>query len=246
METFDKIFVLNLDCRQDRMERVNDILHYLKIPYERFPALHKDTVVGLHAALMKQQPQTTICNPGYLACLLSHLSIYKLAIDRGYKSILILEDDILIHKNAQGMVCDVMKKVPDNWDLLYFGYLKLSEDLKTWSHNMDPDSYINNSIVRSKGFWCCHSYAINDDLMKEVLKLYNENSTPMPMEIDRFLVKLQADNFLDSDRQWNLYGCTPRIFGQIGCISDLSPSFHTEANVHKFIHFASTPLHDFL
>ena len=226
------------------MERVNDILHYLKVPYERFPALHKDTVVGLHAALIKQQPQTTISNPGYLACLLSHLSIYKLAIDRGYKSILILEDDILIHKNAQQMVRDVMKKVPDNWDVLYLGYLKLSEDLKNWSHCMEPEAYINDSIVRSNGFWCCHSYAINNNLMREILQIYNENSTPI--EIDRFLVKLQTDNFLESNRKWNLYGCTPRIFGQVGCISDLSPNFHTQANVHKFIHFASTPLHDFL
>jgi glycosyl transferase family 25 len=245
METFDKIFVLNLDCRQDRMERLNDILHYLEIPYERFPALHKDTVVGLHASLIKQQPYSTINNAGYLACLLSHLSIYKLAIDRGYKSILIFEDDILIHKNAKEMVYDVLKKVPDNWDVLYFGYLKLSEDLSTWSHYMDSDSFINDSIVRSRGFWCCHSYAINVSLMKEILQLYSENSTSMPIEIDRFLVKLQAENY-DSERKWNFYGCTRRIFGQIGCNSDLSPNFNTEENVHKFIHFESTPLHDFL
>jgi GR25 family glycosyltransferase involved in LPS biosynthesis len=215
------------------MERVSDILHYLQIPFEIISAIHKDTVRGLHASLKNDFPNSTITLPGYLACLFSHLSIYKTALDRGYKSILIFEDDVLIHKDIKTLLQIVMKNVPSNWDLLYLGYLPLSEDMSYWSFNLPPESKINEYVVRSKGFWCCHAYCIKDTLMKHIIETYN--TLLPPLEIDRFMVYLQKENYLDENRKWNFYGSRQPLIGQVGSMSDLTPNFFTAENEHKFL-----------
>ena len=50
-------------------------------------------------------------------CLESHMSVIKKAIEKGYKQVLIMEDDVQFLKKMD-------KKLPfppDNWDMLYLG-----------------------------------------------------------------------------------------------------------------------------
>ena len=69
----DRIFYINLEDRPNRKEFMEDQLKLLDIPFERFPAIDS--------------------RKNGVGCTRSHLEIYKLAKDRGYKTILILEDD---------------------------------------------------------------------------------------------------------------------------------------------------------
>jgi len=70
----DKIFYINLEKRKDRKEEIEKELNTFSLEYERFEAIE---------------------TPGFgiLGCGLSHLSVLKIAKNRGYKNILILEDD---------------------------------------------------------------------------------------------------------------------------------------------------------
>ena len=70
----DHIFYINLDHRTDRNQEILSELHKMELPYERFSA---------------------ICTPGQgiLGCTKSHTEVLKLAKTRGYKNVLILEDD---------------------------------------------------------------------------------------------------------------------------------------------------------
>lgn len=77
MNHIDKVFYINLDRRQDRREHIESLLTEYNIPAERFTAIQH--------------------NHGLYGCGLSHLAVLKLAQSRGYKNILILEDDILIN-----------------------------------------------------------------------------------------------------------------------------------------------------
>lgn len=237
VENFDKIFVINLEERSDRLERVSDVLHFLEIPFERFSAIHKDSVVGLFNTFIKRNPESTITRPGYIACLLSHLTVYKIALDRGYKKILILEDDVLVHKNAKALMQTFFKDVPNDWDMIHFGYLPLSDDLQTWSHNnFNHIKCSSGMLFRSKGLWCCHAYAIKSEFMKETLEFYNTSDLKDWKEIDRHFVELQALNFkLFPNIKRNFYGCFPSLFGQVASMSDLSPGFYSLDNEKKFI-----------
>jgi glycosyl transferase family 25 len=70
----DKIFYINLEKRKDRREEIEKELDTFGLNYERFEAIE---------------------TPGFgiLGCGISHLSVLKLAKERKYKNILILEDD---------------------------------------------------------------------------------------------------------------------------------------------------------
>ena len=244
-DAFDAVFVLNLEKRNDRMERVNDVLHYLQIQFERFNAIDSEVVTGLHNNLIGKNVTSTMTRPGYLACLLSHLSIYKTALDRGFKRVLILEDDILIHKNAKENIKTFMQQVPNNWDMIYFGYLPLSEDLQYWSYlnfepvNVNPIKNESN-VFRAKGLWCTHAYAITSKFMRDIIEMYGNTAFEQWLEIDRFLVHQQKQ------KKYAIYGCNPPLFGQYASESDLTPGFFTLENEGKFINSSLTRREDFL
>jgi len=69
----DKIIYINLEKRIDRREQIEKELTQFDLPYERFNAIFEEV--------------------GILGCTKSHLEVYKLAKARGYKNVLILEDD---------------------------------------------------------------------------------------------------------------------------------------------------------
>jgi len=71
----DKVIYINLDIRQDRREDLEKLLQEYGIEAERYPAIFKDF--------------------GIVGCGYSHLNVLKLAKERGYKNILILEDDFI-------------------------------------------------------------------------------------------------------------------------------------------------------
>jgi GR25 family glycosyltransferase involved in LPS biosynthesis len=70
----DKIFYINLDKRTDRREKIEKQLNEYGLEYERYSAI--------------PTPHSGIVGCGY-----SHLNVLKIARERGYKNVLILEDD---------------------------------------------------------------------------------------------------------------------------------------------------------
>jgi len=71
---FDKVVYINLDHRTDRKEEIENELKSIGIDkYERFPGIKHE------------YPQA--------GCTASHLNVLKMARDKGYKNILIFEDD---------------------------------------------------------------------------------------------------------------------------------------------------------
>lgn len=83
MNRIDRIFLINLDRRQDRLIQFEQECEKMNIPQsdvERFVAVDRPD----HPAL---------------GCTLSHLSAIKLAKERGYKNILIFEDDFTFDVN---------------------------------------------------------------------------------------------------------------------------------------------------
>jgi len=70
----DKIFYINLDKRTDRREEIENELKNYELDAERYPAILNEA-------------------SGIVGCSKSHLNVLKLAKERGYKNVLILEDD---------------------------------------------------------------------------------------------------------------------------------------------------------
>lgn len=180
-EYFDKIYLLNLHKRKQRLERSLDKLSQVGINPDIFHGCDGRVLRHIWGKLENNY----FTNPQYVGCSISHLSIYQEALELGYNKILIIEDDNLVHKNIQEYFNSF--DIPDFWNLLYLGYIPLNNDQTIWDYGFGYNSTnaINTNFFRAHNLWGLFSYGITAGLMQEVLDVYNNS---FPMEIDRYLV----------------------------------------------------------
>lgn len=175
---FDKIYVLNLHRREDRKSDIEKRLKRFRIEFERFGATDGSVIKPIWEKFQNQHFTT----PNYLACAISHLSIYKDAVTKNYSKILIIEDDVLINQNIHQIFENT--NIPEWEDIFYLGYIPLSDDLTMWTYQIVSE-YISERIFRPKNLWGLYAYGLTNNMMKELLEIYNNS---FPMEIDRYLV----------------------------------------------------------
>ena len=97
---FDKVVVINLDKRTDRLEKITKQLDELGITFERFSAI-----------------DGTGKNP-MLANRDSHVEVWKQNLG---KRVLILEDDAYFVEGFQERFDEVIQTLPEEWDIFYLG-----------------------------------------------------------------------------------------------------------------------------
>ena len=103
MEFIDKVFIINLDIRKDRMNRMINLMNQIGIDnWERFPAI-KPNFSSIEERHYRDYNKYQRLNKKYvkgsIGCKLSHLAVLKLAKQRNYKNVLILEDDVIFTGN---------------------------------------------------------------------------------------------------------------------------------------------------
>ena len=101
----DKVIYINLEHRTDRREEIETELNSMNIEYERFNA---------------------ISNPdfGIVGCTQSHLEIFKMAKEKGYKNILIFEDDFkfIVSKKVFEAQIKLLYNSQVTFDICMLGY----------------------------------------------------------------------------------------------------------------------------
>lgn len=101
---FDKVIVINLDRRTDRMEKLAPQLEKLDIQYERFSAVDGKQL-GIDPIV---------------AGLQSHLQVMKQIAGQ---KVLILEDDAQFVEDFNEKFEKVIQTLPEDWDIFYLGAL---------------------------------------------------------------------------------------------------------------------------
>jgi len=140
----DKIIYINLSKRTDRREEIENELNNFNLDYERFEAI-----------------PTPEC--GIYGCGLSHLSVLKLAKERNYKNILILEDDFqfLVTK-------DVFEE-----NLKAFFESNIDYNVCMLSYGIDEYLHIENSVVNKVLYAKTASgYIVNCNYYDKLIALY--------------------------------------------------------------------------
>lgn len=128
-------------------------------------------------------PDCEITRKGQLGCLKSHIEMITDAKEKGYKRILILEDDVKLHINFTKELEKVQKVIdaePD-WDIIYLGAQQ-----HAWNKiKIDKDKlyYTANQTMGT-----C-AYMINSKFYDTILNLCNNLRKP----IDVYLADLQAN-----------------------------------------------------
>jgi len=110
----DNTFYINLEYRIDRKQIIENELNKFEIPFERFNAIQ---TFGF----------------GCTGCTLSHLSILKIAKQRGYKKVLILEDDLIFtvsKEEFRSKIINLYNDIPD-FDVCMLGYTLIKGEKNT-------------------------------------------------------------------------------------------------------------------
>jgi len=120
LDLIDKIYVINLDRRFEKWERVNKMLLDYGIVTSRFS--------GIEGQLLQEKDLKNLTGNfpkrmrlGQLGCFLSHLSVIQDAYNNNLNIIWIMEDDIDIVKdpNLVPFLIKELIQIDDDWDVFY-------------------------------------------------------------------------------------------------------------------------------
>jgi GR25 family glycosyltransferase involved in LPS biosynthesis len=195
---FDKIYLLNLHKRKDRLNKSISKLNQVGLEYEVFSGVDGSVMQSIWSKL----DIPYFSNSSYLGCAISHLSIYQDALHNGYEKILIIEDDNLIHNEIMKIFDSLV--IPEWSDLFYLGYIPLNDDCSMWDYTfgIQGHNFICHKIFKPTNLWGLFAYGIKSELMKEMVDLYNQE---FPMEIDRYFVN-------DIQKRGNSIAISPQLF----------------------------------
>jgi GR25 family glycosyltransferase involved in LPS biosynthesis len=198
---FDHVYCLNLPECKDRAEMTISRAQVFGLSFTFFPAISGKLFSDIHSSYSSNRI-TTITNANYMACALSHLSIYRHALANGYSRVLVIEDDLLFNRNMDRIFSESINEVPDDWRLLYLAWIPLTDDLMYWNYSIIDDRFIGEKVFRAKNLWSAMAYGIDSFMMQHLINRYNSS---FDKEIDRVFVEEIQPIF-------PCYGISPQVF----------------------------------
>jgi GR25 family glycosyltransferase involved in LPS biosynthesis len=198
MKYFDKVFLINLDRRLDRLEFIKKQLDRVGIEAEKISAVDGNLL----------NPDPKIGNgwnhKGVAGCALSHRKIIQTAKERGYKSFLVIEDDTVFCDDFIKKLDFYMNQVPDNWDMIYLG-----------GNYLTKPKPCNINIGRCTHTLTTNAYAMKDTLYNKILENISENVMELKMPVDVLYTSIQQD------KNYNCYAFRPQLVWQDSIFSDI-------------------------
>ena len=194
---FEKIFYINLDNRLDRRVLFEKQAKRLGFKAERFPAINGEEYWNV----LRTPPAI---NAGELGCLASHVAIIASAKDAGLESVLIMEDDCVLHEKLNEKLPTLMRLVPAYWDMLYFGgcHAKLNDQSK-------PPIKLHPNLLKLNCTLTTVCYALRKDFIE---KCY------YGLEIGKYQIDVAYTQFQPTI---NAYAFWPNIAWQESGYSDI-------------------------
>jgi len=190
------VFYINLDKRQDRREQIESELAKYNIKAERIQAIHTP-------------------EQGILGCTMSHLLALKMAKDRNYENVLILEDDFEFTVSKEEFETQTNR----------FFETQLPFDVCMISHNIQQSipqypEFIHKVLEAQTA----SGYIVNNSFYDKIIELYEE---VIP------LLKQTGEHWnYANDQSWkrlqpnaNWYAIVPRLGRQRAGYSDNSGQF---------------------
>lgn len=196
LNTFDGILYINLAIRKDRRKEIEEELNRMGVhPDKRF------RIEGDYDELN-----------GARGCVLSHIRALDFAIEKGWKNVLILEDDCLFVKNQteiDSYIRDFIRHFTNDWDVFFLG-TKIE-----FARMTDHSAYVQ--VLFSLR---AHAYAVNSPYFFKLRDHFI--STFEAMKEDFFFISSLTKAL---DRKWVDLQLADRWFSGIEPVAQQSSSF---------------------
>ena len=193
LNMIDGAFYINLDARTDRRQEIEGELKDIDIPYERFPAIKT--------------------SPGIIGCGQSHSAVLKEAKTRGYKNVLVFEDDfkfLMTKEEFKTLLKKAFEEVPD-YDIIMLGYA------------MNKSEPFTDTLMKVIDAQTASGYIVNEKFYDTLISTW-DNGTAKLIETGRHweYANDQIWKPLQSKSKW--YAFTKRIGKQRPSFADTSYS----------------------
>lgn len=230
--SFNHIYILTIERATERQIAITNELHGLNFTFFygfdknnlQVDSLEQNNIYSSKNAVINNRYSKPM-KLGEIACSMGHKAIYENMILNNYTSALILEDDVFVNTNNNFNFLDIVKQLPQNWDLIYFDYLKNEQSsfvgflkqlvyhlqrkigLLKWSHttinNLFAKPYSKNLKIAGYHDFAS-AYAINNKTAQLLVKL----QTPICYPADHVLP------FIVTNKMVNAFITVPKIFNQ--------------------------------
>jgi glycosyl transferase family 25 len=227
---FDKILVINIERNADRRKYV----------YENIEALTFDFFEGVDGRRFANQTniedvdnegclQTSgrILKMGEIGCAMSHKKVWQYIVEKGYQRTLILEDDAMFQVEHLQFISAILKDMPKDWEMIYWGYVNeaiplfstylkmnylypfIRKFLPTFHPNLETicrkySTYHSNSFRKAGFHGGTHAYAVTLETAQKYIQL----SSPI---IGTSEYPLQVHSLMTNSKT---FITIPAIFGQ--------------------------------
>lgn len=195
----NKLYYINLDKRTDRLEHLEKNV----LPFINFKHIEKERISAVDHTRYQHISQRGA------GCSLSHLKIWKDAIEKGYKKIIVMEDDFeLLEPNNR--INDFIEKLETmEFSICNFAYNNMKPLLKT----------------EFEGFYRCNNlqttscYVANVEFLKTMIPVI-EQATERLMRCESYHVNAidQVWKKFQNRKDWLV---TERLGKQRGSMSDI-------------------------
>lgn len=213
---FDKIYVINLKRREDRLLKFDRLSKKYNFYYEIFEALDKKNIDNdfTYNNIKITEPYGDYYYfSGQVGCLISHLEILKKCKAENVAKALIFEDDVNFCEGFENKLRDFMNSINQNWQFLY-----LSGSLPKFIRHYHLYSKVSSILTT-------HSYSLKREIYDDVIKHLEKNIFKKPVDLC----------YTDLQSTFNTYVAMPFLTYQEGGFSDIGDGFRDYNSITKYL-----------
>jgi GR25 family glycosyltransferase involved in LPS biosynthesis len=178
---YQQIYIINLQHRKDRMDKMKLLLDKHKIKYVRFPAINgrRPDIYNYWYHLRTTNKHCKLKSPGSFGYLLSLFYILKDAIISQYQQILVMDDDVKLHLDFSFSINQI--SIPKDWKLIYYGACHQNHHRDPKFKDSGPISYTVTDFQKNFGrgnIDGSHMVGIHSDIFNELGHLIKKSIYP--------------------------------------------------------------------
>jgi SAM-dependent methyltransferase/GR25 family glycosyltransferase involved in LPS biosynthesis len=205
---FDRIEVINLDRRKDRLRAVEMGLGVLGVRFTRRPAVDGQLpeIQSEHQKFLSGNPDNPITVGAY-AYLQTYRQVIVDFIATGKERLLVLDDDCIFHRDFASLFAAAFRQLPADWKIVHLGTMQFG-----WKKTAPYSSNLyrpNGEIVAS------HAVAYHRSVLPELLSTIDR--MPAPFDVG-------ALRSICSKHNKTTFVITPNLAIQHGSESDIRSS----------------------
>jgi|TARA_R110002096_G_scaffold128871_3_gene277455 glycosyl transferase family 25 len=162
---FDKVFLINLDDRSDRLKRCEEVFKEYEVAdiVERYPAqIPPQEEYSSYITESGVKSDGTKIKIGEYGCISSHVNIIKMAKANGWSSVLVLEDDVKF-LNHEYIDISIQQLQEEEWNLFYLG-----------NNTHIPLNKVNDNLLELKFGYATHAVAYHERFYDKIINAFNK------------------------------------------------------------------------